>query len=82
MSRTSRLLLIALICTTALIMAGLGSYAVWSRSHQGVILGSVTISGLSLDGLERSEAEATLSELESQQGGAVIEIVVNGEPPP
>ena len=80
MSRTSRLLLIALICTTALIMAGLGSYAVWSRSHQGVILGSVTVSGLSLDGLERSEAEATLSEMESQQGEAVIEVVVNGEP--
>ena len=79
MSRTSRLLLIALICTTALIMAGLGSYAVWSRSHQGVILGSVTVSGLSLDGLERSEAEATLSEMESQQGESVIEVVVNGE---
>ena len=79
MSRTSRLLLIALICTTALIMAGLGSYAVWSRSHQGAILGSVTVSGLSLDGLERSEAEASLSEMESQQGEAVIEIVVNGE---
>ena len=80
MSRTSRLLLIALICTTALIMAGLGSYAVWSRSNQGVILGSVTVSGVSLDGLERSEAEAILSEMEAQQGEAVIEIVVNGEP--
>ncbi|MDE0132829.1 MAG: VanW family protein [bacterium] len=80
MSRTSRLLLIALIGTTALIMAGLGSYAVWSRSHQGVVLGSVTVSGVSLAGLERSEAEAVLSEMESQQGEAVIEIVVNGEP--
>ena len=80
MSRTSRLLLIALICITALIMAGLGSYAVWTRSHQGVILGSVTVSGVSIDGLERSEAEAILSEMESQQGEAVIEIVVNGQP--
>ena len=80
MSRTSRLLLIALICMTALIMAGLGSYAAWSRSNQGVVLGSVTVSGASLDGLERGEAEAILSEMESQQGEAVIEIVVNGEP--
>ena len=80
MSRASRLLLIALICTTALIMAGLGSYAVSSRSNQGVVLGSVTVSGVSLDGLERSEAEAILSEMESRQGEAVIEIVVNGEP--
>ncbi len=80
MSRTSRLLLIALIGTTALIMAGLGSYAVWSRSHQGVVLGSVTVSGVSLAGLDRSQAEAVLSEMESQQGQAVIEIVVNGEP--
>ena len=79
MSRTSRLLLIVLICMTALIVAGLGSYAAWSRSHQGVVLGSVTISGVSLDGLERSEAEAKLSEIESRQGEAVIEIVVNGE---
>ena len=80
MSRTSRLLLIALICTTGLIMVGLGSYAVWARSNQGTILGSVTVSGVSIAGLERSQAEAVLSEMESQQGEAVIEIVVNGEP--
>ncbi len=80
MSRTSLLLLITLIGVAMLIMIGLGGYVVWSRSHSGIILGSVTVSGVSLEGLDRAEAEAVLAGMESHQGEAVIEIVVNDQP--
>lgn len=80
MSRTSRLLLIALICIAALIMVGLGGFVAWSRSHQGTVLGSVTVAGVSLEGLDKAEAERILAEMESGQGEAVIEIVVNDQP--
>ena len=80
MSRTARVLLITVIAVAMLIIIGLGSYVAWSRSHQGFILGSVTVSGMSLEGLERTEAESILSEMESQQGEAVIQIFVNDQP--
>ncbi len=80
MSRTARFLLITVIAVAMLIIIGLGSYVAWSRSHQGIILGSVTVSGVSLEGLERTEAESILSEMESQQGEAVIQIFVNDQP--
>ena len=51
MSRTARVLLITVIAVAMLIIIGLGSYVAWSRSHQGFILGSVTVSGMSLEGL-------------------------------
>ena len=80
MSRTARFLLITVIAVAMLIIIGLGSYVAWSRSHQGIILGSVTVSGMSLEGLERTESESILSEMESQQGEAVIQIFVNDQP--
>ncbi len=76
MSRVARSLLIAVVGGAALIVISLIGFVLWSRANSQTIIGSVSVSGTDLSGLEKTEAEALLAALESEQAQAVIEILV------
>ena len=79
MSRAARSLLIAVAGGAALIIIALIIFVLWSRANSQTILGSVTVSGVSVSGLERADAEAVLNTLESEQAAALIEIFVDDQ---
>ena len=79
MSRAARSLLIAVAGGAALIIIALIIFVLWSRANSQTILGSVTVSGVNVSGLERADAEAVLNGLESEQAAALIEIFVDDQ---
>ena len=76
MSRVARSVLIVAIGVVALIIISLVGFILWSRANSQTIIGSVSVSGMDLSGLEISRARALLSELESEQAQAPVEILV------
>ena len=79
MSRLARSLLIATTAAAALIIITLVSFILWSRANSQTVIGAVTVAGESLRGLERAGAEAILTEVESRQAEAGIQILVNDQ---
>ena len=80
MSRAARSLLIVVTAAAAVIIVSVVSFVLWSRANSQTIIGSVTVAGSDLSGLERAEAEAVLAELEAEQAQATIRILVNDQP--
>ena len=79
MSRAARSLLIAVAGLAALIVVSLIAFVLWSRANSQTIIGSVTVAGQDLSGLERTAAADSLSELETRQAQAAIQILVNDQ---
>ncbi|MCQ3803906.1 MAG: VanW family protein [bacterium] len=77
MSRAARSLLIAVAGLAALIIVSVIAFVLWSRANSQTIIGSVTVAEQDLTGWDRTAAEEFLTELESQQAEATIQIFVN-----
>ncbi len=79
MSRAFRSLLIAIVAGVVLILLSLVGFVLWSRANSQNIIGSVSVSGIDLRGMTRTEAESRLADLEAEQAGAAVQIVVEDQ---
>ena len=79
MSRLARSLLIAIAAAAALIIIALISFVLWSRANSQTVIGAVTVAGENLRGLDRTDAAAILTEVESRQAQVSIRVFVNDQ---
>ncbi|MCB2224076.1 MAG: VanW family protein [Actinobacteria bacterium] len=79
MSRSLRITLIAAAVPVAIVLWATGVFAMDRVSNSGEVLGTVTVAGTDLGGLDEDEARATLEGLQEQLSTMPISVTVAGQ---